>query len=102
MPSRADALERRPVDLGGALHQHGAGAAVALRHLDQPQRVGGVGRAHHDHRVDVAGDRLHRFLAVGGGVADVLLVRPDDVGKARSQRSTIAAVSSTDSVVWVT
>ena len=36
-------------------------------------------------RSHAAGDGLDRRLAVGGGVADVFLVRPDDAGKALPQ-----------------
>ena len=81
-PRRRDAGEARPVDLGGALDQHRERAAGALRHLAQPLRVGGVRRADDDHRVDLAGNALHRLLAVGGGVADVFLVRADDLREA--------------------
>ena len=47
---RGDAVELLPGDLGGPLHQQRLGAAGALRHLHQPQRVGAVGRADHDQR----------------------------------------------------
>ena len=77
-------------------------AAGALGDFAQALRVGGVRRADHDHRVDLAGDPLHRLLAVGGGVADVFLVRRRRCsGSARVRTATIAAVSSTDSVVCV-
>ena len=45
---------------------------------------------------------LDGFLPVGRRVADVVLVRADDVGKAPRSAATIADVSSTDSVVCVT
>ena len=84
MPSRAIAAELAPVDVGGALHQRGARAAGALGHFLQPLRIRRIGRADHDHGVDHRRHALDRFLPVGGGVADVFLVRPDDVGKARA------------------
>ena len=75
---RGDALEFRPGDLGGLLHQQCLGAAGPLGHLDQAQRVGAVRCADHDQPVAARGDRLHRRLPVGGGIADVLLLRADD------------------------
>ena len=69
----------RPVDLGGALDEHRLRAAGALGHLAQALRVGGVRRADHDHPVDPRRHALHRLLAVGRGVADVFLVRADDL-----------------------
>src|SRR3546814_8420517 len=38
--------------------------AFALRHLDQPQRIGAVGRADHIDGVASGGDGLHRRLPV--------------------------------------
>ena len=76
-------------------------AAGALGHLDQPQGVGAIAGAHHQQTADV-GDRLDRLLAVGGGVADVLLAGPTMSGSGRCRTATISAVSSTDRVVWVT
>ena len=67
-----------PVDLGGAVDQHRDLAAGALGHFHQAQRIGGIGRADHDHRIDLGRDGLDRFLPIGGGVADVFLVRPVD------------------------
>ena len=80
-----DIAEHVPVDIGGALHQHRARAAGAFGDFLQPQRIGGIRRAHDDHGVDLRRDQLHRLLAVGGGVADVFLVRTDDLRKARLQ-----------------
>ena len=80
-PSRRDGAELRPVDVGGTLQQVGVGTAVAQGDLLEPLRVRGVGRADHDHGVDHRRHALDRLLAVGGGVADVLLVRPGDVGE---------------------
>ena len=79
MPSERDVAELRPVDLGRALHQHRTRAAFALGDFPQPLRVRRIRRADHDHRIDLRRDPLDRFLAVGGGVADVFLVRPDDL-----------------------
>ncbi len=81
-----DGAEQRPVDVLGALHQRGACAAGALGHFPQALRVGGIGRAHHHHGVDHGGDPLHHLLAVGGGVADVFLVRSNQRREARLQR----------------
>ena len=52
----------------------------------QPLRVGRVRRADHDQRIHARGDGLHRLLPVGGGVADVFLVRRGDAGEAGAQR----------------
>ena len=57
-------------------------AALALGDLAQPLRVRRVRRADHDQRIDHRRHLLDRQLAVGGGVADVFLVRAVDVGKA--------------------
>ncbi len=57
-------------------------AALALGDLAQALRVRRVGRADHDQRIDHRRHLLHRELAVGGGVADVFLVRPVDVREA--------------------
>ena len=99
---RPDAVQRRPVDVGGAQHQLRVAAAVALGHLLQALGIGGIGRADDDEGVDLVRDFLHRFLAVGGRVADVLLVRADDLRISGRRASTTTAMSSTDSVVWVT
>ncbi len=62
--------------------KHGIGAAGALGDLDQAERVRAVGRAHHDHAVASRRDPLHRLLAVGRGVADVVLARGDHAREA--------------------
>ena len=77
----SDRAEHRPVDLGGALHQRRARTARALCDLLEPLGVGGVGRADHDHRLDHGRHLLHHLLAVGGGVADVFLVRAMDLAE---------------------
>ena len=74
-PSVPTLANRVPVDVGGALQQHGVRTAVAPGDFVQALRVGGIGRANHDHGVDDGRDLAHRLLPVGGGVADVLLVR---------------------------
>ena len=83
---RLDALELRPVDLGRALHQHRIAAAGALGDLLKPPRIRRIRRADHDQRIDLRRHALDRLLAVGGGVADVLLVRSDDVREAALER----------------
>ena len=60
-------------------------AAVLARHLDQPHGVGRVGGTHHQEQVGARGDRGHRPLAVGGGVADVLVARALDRREAPPQ-----------------
>ena len=63
-----------------------AGHAEVARHVDEALRVRRVRRADHEHEVDLARERLDRRLAVGRGVADVVLGRPDDGREARLQR----------------
>ena len=53
--------------------------------LDQTHRVGRVGGTHDQEQVGARGDRGHGPLAVGGGVADVLVARAVDAGKAPLQ-----------------
>src|SRR5690606_11456811 len=77
---RADAFEAAPVDLGGAVDEHGNLAARTLRYFHQSQRIGGVWRADDDHRVHFRGNGLDGLLPVGGGVTDVFLVRPTHRG----------------------
>ena len=103
MPSVPMAPNCVPVDVGGALHQRGVRAAGALGDFLEPLRIGRVRRADHDHGVDQRGDALDRFLAVGGGVADVVLAAARrSPESARLSTATISAVSCTDSVVCVT
>ena len=54
------------------------GNALVPGHVDEALRVRRVGRADHEHQIDLSRQRLHRELAVGRGVADVVLGRPDD------------------------
>ncbi len=82
-----DTVEIGPVDLAGALHQHGARAAGALGHLDEAERVRAVGRADDDHAVAFWRDSLHRVLAVRGGVANIVLARDAEGRKARLQHA---------------
>ena len=74
MPSKRDQSRS-----AGALRQHRDRAALALGDFAQALRVRRVRRADHDQRIDHRRHLLHRELAVGGGVADVFLVRPVDV-----------------------
>ena len=92
----------RPVEIGGALRQHRDRAAFALGDFTQPLRVRRIRRADHDQGIDHRRHLLHRELAVGGGVADVFLVRAGNIRKRSFSIATISAVSSIDSVVWVT
>lgn len=78
------AVQPRPVDVRGALHQIGARAA-AFGDLAQPERVRRVRRADHEHHVALAGDRLHGVLPVRSGVADVLAARRLNGRKAVAQ-----------------
>ena len=100
MPT-ARAPERAPVDLGGALDELGVAAAGAAADLDKPLGIRGIRGADHQEGVDLGGHGLDGFLAVGGGVADVFLVRADDGGKRARRAATTSAVSSTERVVWV-
>ena len=71
--------------------------------LHQPHRVGGIPRTHHQQQIAAVRERHHRFLPVGRGVADVFLVRRGDVWEALAAAPRPSpAVSSSDSVVWVT
>ena len=86
MPSRIDAVEIVPVDVGGALHQHRARTAGLLGHFLEALRVRRIGRANHDHGIDDRRHALDRILAVGRRVADVFLVRAGDVREALLQQ----------------
>ena len=70
----------------GALRQHRDRAALALGDFAQALRVRRVRRTDHDQRIDHRRHLLDRELAVGGGVADVFLVRPVDVRKTRLEQ----------------
>src|SRR4029077_15665932 len=50
-----------------------------------PRGVRGVGRADHEHQIAAVGHLLDGRLAVGGGVADVIGARTDDLRKALAQ-----------------
>lgn len=71
---------------GGVVHQVGGAGSRIAGYFHQANRVGGVGRAHHDKQVALRGDRLNRGLAVRGGVADVVTGRIDEVREAFPQR----------------
>ena len=49
--NRADTFQGAPIDLGGALHQLGIGAAGAGGHFDEAFGVGRVGGANNQERV---------------------------------------------------
>ena len=55
--------------------------------LHQPDGVGGVRRARHEHQVRSGGDRPHGGLPVGGRVADVVAARRADRREALPQRA---------------
>ena len=77
-PDRLDAVEPGLVDLGLVVDQVRLHAARA-RDLDEAVRVGRVARADHEQQLDLGEHLLDRPLAVGGRVADVLLLRAADV-----------------------
>jgi hypothetical protein len=62
------------------------GRAPSLGDLDEPARVRGVVRTHHQYEIGRGGDVGQRVLAVGGGVADVLRRRSADLGEPRPER----------------
>ena len=63
-----------------------AGTPDGPRDVDEPIRVRRVARADHEQKVDLAQHVLHRPLAVGRRVADVLLLRPHDGREASAER----------------
>ena len=78
MPTVSRPSSQRLVDLALVVDQvrgHAGGACD----VDQAVRVRRVPRADHEQDVDVREEVLHRPLAVGGRVADVLFLRPDDL-----------------------
>ena len=82
---RLDALQPARIDVGLVVDQVGGDAHLA-GDVDQPVRVRGVARADHEHQVDLACELLDRVLPVLRGVADVVLLRPDDRRVALPQR----------------
>ena len=80
-----DAVEAGPIDLGGALHQHGARAAGPLGHFDRRREFEQLGAPTTIRRSQRGAIALHRLLAVGRGVADVFLARADDAREPRLQ-----------------
>ena len=79
-----DVLEPALVDVGLVVDQVSRDSGLT-RHLDEPVRVGRVGRADHEEQVDLREQLLHRPLAIGGRVADVLALRPADLREAALQ-----------------
>ena len=67
------------VDLAGVVDAVGRPGAGLEGDLGQAHRVGGVGRADHDHQVGLRADLLDGELAVLGGVADVVARRVEQV-----------------------
>ena len=86
MPSAADSAEQAQSMSSARRTRRDERAARPFGDFPQPLRIGRIGRADDDHGIDARRHALHRLLAVGGGVADVFLVRADDIGKARLQR----------------
>ena len=75
------------------MHQRRVGAAGPFSHFLEALGVRRIGRADHDQSVDIGGHAFDRLLAIGGGVADVLFVRPDDRRKALlEQRDDLGSV----------
>ena len=86
MPTVFDALEPAPVDLRRALHQMRAAGSPAPRATStRRSEFEEFGAPITSTRSRPRRDRLHRRLAVGGGVADVFLARPVDLGEAPLQ-----------------
>ena len=80
------ALEPAPVDLRRALHQVGAAGSRRTRATSTRRcELEEFGAPITSTQVGPRRDHLHRRLAVGGGVADVFLARPVDLGKAPAQ-----------------
>ena len=99
-PTVVRLTEPIPVDVGGALDQP-RGNPHPLCDFGKAKRVAAVGCSDDEHPLALVGDCLDRGLPVRGRVANILAARRADGWKARFKRSTIAAVSSTESVVWV-
>ncbi len=81
---RLDSRQPTGLDHGGVVDEVGLGAHL-LGQLPQAVGVGGVARPHHQHGVHQPGHLPHRILAVLGGVADVILARPLDLGEVSPQ-----------------
>ncbi len=75
-----DALQPFLVDVLTGVDQKRVGAQIS-GNFDQPVRVRTVRRPHHQHQFRLLGNILHRHLAVLRGIADILRVRPADIGK---------------------
>ena len=76
-PTRALARDPLGLQLVGAVDHVGRHAAIR-RDFAQAVGVGAVRAADDDHHVDLRRHELHRVLAVLRGIADVVLLRPDD------------------------
>ena len=102
MPSAADGAEQGPVDVLGALDQAHERTAGALRDLAQALRIGGIGRAHDDHGIDLRRHALHR---APGGWSWRSRCLPCAGRRSRESAPSgprrCRRVSSTESVVWV-
>lgn len=83
-PQRADTIEPVQVEIGCPLDQHGS-CAFALRHLDEPDRIGGIGRAEYEYGIRLCGQGFYRGLPVGSRITDVLAPRRRDVRKTLAQ-----------------
>lgn len=77
-------------------------STLGLGDFPQTVGIGAVAGTHHQKHLALARELLRRVLTVLGGVADVILARPLDLRKRRRRASMICAVSSMESVVWVT
>ena len=55
-------------------------------HFAQTVAIRRIGRAHHHHHIAGCRQLLYRLLAVGGGIANIFLVRAADIGETRPQR----------------
>jgi hypothetical protein len=80
-----DALDLCPRNVAGALDQSRHRAAGALGDLDEAQRVGALWAADDEQTADLRRDGFDGRLAIGRRVADVLLVRDDDLREAAAQ-----------------
>ena len=69
---RAHVREHAPIDRSALGTSSGDPAALALGDFAQALRIGRIGGADDDHRLDLPRGLLDRFLPVGRGVADVL------------------------------
>jgi hypothetical protein len=80
----AHAVEPVKLDLVGPSDEAGRNS-LTLGHFDQPYRVRAVRGADHEQRVAAARNILHRRLPVGCSVANVLALRPRDLGESAAE-----------------